>query len=255
MGKPGSGFGKQQSKQMTVQIDEVTAMQTGYENRITAQIEVINRLQTMLTARTDQLTFQMQQENSRAAEWSLAPIEDIRVINRRRPNDNQTWTELMFGLIPIEFLSDYPPEHIEIVGQEEMITVYLRFLQGEVEHRRSKEQEAWLEVERREAIIAGKQDELNRANRSLAQATADARHNANQANAAFKQVEIDDDTPPWEQPGYVPPSSSVVPSVLERNTPIEVSMHPAETGDSETIQFDAFAGSHQHPGEQRPGSF
>ena len=248
MVKPGSGFGKQQSRQMTVQMDEVTAMQAGYENRITAQIEVINRLQTMLTARTDQLTFQMQQENSRAAEWSLAPVEDIRVINRRRPNDNQTWTQFMFGLIPIEFLSDYPPDHIEIVGQEEMITVYLRFLQGEVEHRRSKEQEAWMEVEKAQAA-------LKETTRKLAQETSNARHNAKQANTAFKQVQIDDDTPPWEQPGYVPPSSSVVPSVLERNTPMEVPRHPAETGDSETIQFDAFAGSHQHPGEQRPGSF
>lgn len=258
--KPGGGFSKRNAGQLTVMVDEVAKMQQGYEDRIARQKASLDRLSALLSERTDQLTRQMQGENDRVQEWGLPAIEEVRLVNRpalKGPDDDQTWVAFVIGLIPEDF-----DMFNEDDTKESIIASYIRYLQRELDEQRSKQisqgqalkgsEQARLACEQK---LVAKQAELDQANRNLAQAVTDARHNAKQANTAFQQVQMDDDTPPWEKPGYVPPASSIGNSLVERHTPVNEPVHPAAAGDSETVQFSAFDGPYPHPGETKPGKF
>ena len=256
--KSGGGFSKRNAGQMTVQMDDVQRMQQGYEDRIARQKASLDRLSDLLSARTDQLTRQMEGENDRAQEWGLPAIEEVRLVDRKRtgPDEDQTWVDFVVGLIPKDW-----DMFNEDDSKETIIAAYIRHLQSEVHEQHAKQisqgqalkgsEEARLTGEKKLAQVQAERDE---ATRNLAQAITDARHNAKVANTAFQQVQIDDDIPPWDKPGFTPPGSSVVATVIERNTPVADNTEPSR-GDSETVEFNAFSGPHPYPGEERPGSF
>lgn len=254
--KPGGGFSKRNAGQMTVQTDDVQRMQQGYEDRIARQKASLDRLSDLLSARTDQLTRQMEGENDRAQEWGLPAIEEVRLVNRpapKGPDDDQTWVAFVIDLIPEDF-----DMFNEDATKEDIIASYIRYLQREVheQHAKQIDQGKALKVSEQmrlasERKLAEVQTQLAEANRNLAQAITDARHNAKVANSAFKQVQNDADDPPWLDGGTKAKHTIVAPTVLERHTP-PVVLDPVRDGESETVPFGGFGG---HAGEERPGSF
>lgn len=261
MGVQGQGFSKRnRPSQMTVNTEDVQKMQAGYEGRLAQQVQIINRLQDMLNGRTDQLAFQMQEENRRAAEWGAEPVNEIRVVDRpqiRYTEDDADAISQLWKLIPPSW-----DLYNEDDNQATALAGYIKWLQEEVVHHRGKESH-WHEAFQgsEQARLAGErkladvQAQLDEANRNLAQAITDARHNAKVANSKPTVVVMDDpDRPPWLEAGHVSPSSMIVPATMERHTPLQV-LDPVRDGGSETIQFDGFGGSSMPQGEQRPGSF
>ena len=237
---------------MTVSIDEVQAMQTGYEGRIAHQVGVINRLQDMLGTRTDQLAFQMQEENRRAAEWGSDPVEEIRVVDRtqvRYTEDDADAVTQLWRLVPKDW-----DLYNEDDNQATALAGYIKWLQEEVDHQKGKQ----IALADQKADLKEQLDEANvnlaRAIADLRQARVDARHNAQVANSKPTVVQMDDpDSPPWLQAGHVSPRSMVVPTTLDRNTATPT-VDPA-AGESETVEFNGFGGSAMPPGEARPGGF
>lgn len=254
MGVQGQGFSKRNRPlQMTVNTEDVQKMQAGYEGRLAQQRQIINRLQDMLNGRTEQLAFQMQEENRRAAEWGAEPVNEIRVVDREQIQHIDL--EELWALVPSDW-DQYNEDDNTVTA----LVGYVKWLQGEVDRQsgtrlsealRGSEQ-ARLATEKK---LAGIQGELDAARRDLAQARVDARHNAKAANSKPTVIVMDDpDRPPWLEAGHVSPTSMIVPATMERNTPLQV-FDPVRDGESETIQFDGFGGSAMPPGEQRPGSF
>lgn len=252
----GQGFSKRNPLKMTVNTEDVQRMQAGYEGRIAQQVAVINRLQGILEGRTNQLAFQMQEENRRASEWGGESIEEVRVVDRpqiRYTEDDADAVTQLCRLIPKDW---------DLVNEDDnqatMLAGYIKWLKEEVDHQRGKQTSLVEQLRGSEqSRLAGEQKlaqvqaQLDEATRNLQQAIVDARHNAKVANATFKQVQNDDEDPPWMDGGTKAKHTIVAPTVLERHTPAVV-LEPVRDGESETVAFDGFRG---HPGEQRPGSF
>ena len=261
MGQQGQGFSKRNPLKMTVAVDDVQKMQQGYEDRISRQAASIDRVMALLNDRTNQLARQMEDENSRAADWGLPPIEHVRVVGRGQVDiingDDQTAIDRLWSLVPEDW-----DQYNEDDNKATALAGYIKWLQSEVEHQKAKGGEWARKSENQAAIIEGykanilagekkltsTQSALDEANRNLAQAITDARNNAKVANAAFKQVQNDSDDPPWLEGAK---HTIVAPTLLERHTPAVV-LDPVRDGESETVAFEGFRG---HAGEQRPGSF
>lgn len=240
-----------QLRALKVDPADVQRMTSGYESRLARQAEIITRLIRQLEQRTADVAEQMRRADFEAGvvgdHIGLQPYRVVREVEGFPYEDadpgmlargDLAILDRLDGLIPKDW--DWGREG---VSREDRIFDYVRWLQdridtGEVKHR---------------IVIRDLEQGLKTMQQERDQARADAKNNAKVANQAMAAVTVDaDETPPWEKPGYTPPT--VVGATMGRDTTLDDPRHPAEQADSETVSFGGFVKA-MPAGEDRPGGF
>jgi len=217
-----SGFDKR--TKMQVSVEEVQAMQHGYETRIENQKASINRLVALLEKRNDQLREYMRDETNDAAliaESELAPIiREARAVE-----------EAQEVITPAEAMKllKMVTERYDLFNEDDtpftIIAGYLKWCADEFEQYK--------------ITIRSLRAELKKGR--------DKGTVQNIPTGLPVTPPVDsDDTPPWEKRGHVAPAT------VDHNTPLSAPGDPA-MGVSETLDWGW--ASQLPPGESKPGRF
>jgi len=262
----GGGFNKKPAAVlMNVNAADVQQMQRGYEMRIARQRDAINRLQMLLSDTQEKFSEWMRDEAGRAAHIDESDQAPVLAVAGGGVIDDAELDELLHMI----------PEGWDMYNEDDtartIIAGYIKHLKEDADAQRAKQEYLVKEykkpLEELTALMGNRikpyliqghsvsaciaayvtqvEQERDETTRNLAQAIADARNNAKQANQALQVVDADD-TPPWEKQGpqaFVQPATVGAAGVWSNEPPPEI---------SETLTD--WAGAAQlPPGEERPG--
>jgi hypothetical protein len=265
---------------------EIQRMQQGYEIRLARQRDSIDRLVGLLEERTNDVAMHMMRANEAArvsadANDQLPMLVAARelaedradMLDHDRTAESARTEVLIRDLVPNGWSTDHLPE--TFLTADEILRRYVQWLSDEVDHQRGKQVSIGQQMgELKDRLVPSTWrprghegedvlDDFGMIDQYVTALKADndrLRAEGRNMVALTKAMPVTDgdDTPPWDKPGYRPPTpagSGVADTRIERDTTTTPAPHPAELGDSETLGFEGFGGSGMPPGERRPGGF